>query len=107
MAGFLSGMTFGSIIPTETERKLRNKKNLGYWSIIPENNIWAMLINLVVSFAIAAVILTIVAVSILKFTNAYPLSGVERINLVISLFAGVFFAKGLRFFYWLNKPRKR
>ena len=98
-AGLFAGAIAGATISTETEQNIRRCK---LWT--PFSNVhWVgIILNQIFWLLIVGAGLTVVAICILHFGNAYPLSKLDRYTLGISLLLGAGLAKFLRYLYWKN-----
>ena len=96
-AGLCSGAIVGAAISTETEQNVRRSKP---WTLFSNFHWVGIILNQVFWLLIIGAGLTIVAICILYFGSAYPLSKFDRYTLGISLLFGAGLAKFIRYLYW-------
>ena len=98
IAALSSGAVLGFNLVTETERQRRSFKNpplhTSLLSIVFKQAMWLLVVSTV---------MTIVALSIMKMGETYPLSQVEKYFFVGIWFLSIAFTKYLRYCYWKKK----
>ena len=102
-SGLGAGAVLGASIASETEWKIRG--DVPGLVIFPRNSFVGIILNQLIALCLIAAAMALIGLGTLYLGGAYPVRADTQMIWAVSLLAGGFIAKWLRYRYWKRRSQ--